>query len=281
MTDLTKPPADRHTVAAYFNVKDCPELLAQSLPHALWADEVIVADVSVGDRIEQLCRTSFPQVKYIRTDVDDIFDRLRRILPRIESDYVLMIDSDEFYTPALAAEIQSELARPCEFDGFHVPQIFYNFGTRWGPGAAWMRLFHKERHTLPLTGSAHLMPTVPGKSKVLQNAYQHHNNPKLGMVAVKHFRYEAMSAMRRTDEELEERQLGRLTGVALFRHAFWNLLRINVRFVRHFRATRKYGYSGLCHAYSEIFRAIAEDVANTEELGMRTGKVERGNRGYF
>ncbi len=281
MTDTNIPLPDRHTVAAYFNVKNCPELLAESLPKALWADEVIIADFSDNDRIWQLCATSFPQVKYVRSTIDDIFGRVKSIIPMVESDFILMIDSDEFYTEALAREIQEVLRRPCEYDGFHVPQIYHNMGVCFGRGAAWMRLFRKDRVNLPLKGSAHLMPTVMGKSATLKECYDHINNPKLGMVAVKHFRYEAMAAYRMTDDELRARCLENLGGWKLVGHFITRMIKINGRMLRDFLRHRKFGFAGLCHCYDNLFRSIAEDVCVTEEWKMRRGVVERGNRGYY
>jgi hypothetical protein len=272
---------ERHTVAVYMNVKNCAELLATCLPRLLWADEIVIADVSTNDEIEQLCREKFPQARYFRSKIDDIFGRLAALVPEIRSDFILMVDSDEFYTEAQAEEILEALRKPCDYDGFYVPQVVYSYGASWGPGAAWMRLFRRDRHSLPLTGSAHLMPTVPGKTRTLKNPYDHIPNPKLGMLVVKHFRYEAITASRLSEDELQCRSLHDLRGIRLVFHALKSLARINVRFLRGFFGMRRHGFAGLCESYGAIFRAVAEDVCPTEEWRMRRGLVERGNRGYL
>lgn len=281
LAETTPMRKDRHTVCAYLGVKNCPELLEKCLSLLLWADEIVVGDVSDNDRIERLCAEKFPTARYVHSSIDDVYRRLAAILPTIESDYILGVDSDEFYTPELAQEILDELKNPCAYDGFIIPSVSYNFEACWGQGASQLRLFHRNRHQLPLQGGIHAMPTVPGQTKTLKHLYHHYNNPKLGMVAVKHFRYEAINAARLSEDELDALTLHDLSGTRLIFHALKNLLRINVQFTRALLGTRRFGFSGLCHAYGCVFQAIASDVCQTEEWRMRKGLVERGNRGYF
>jgi hypothetical protein len=84
-----------------------------------------------------------------------------------------------------------------------------------------------------------------------------------------------------TDEELALQDIGSIHGFHLFCRALTSLARINVRYLRALLRNRSRGFASLCFAYSEIIRVAAEDVSFTEELRMRRGLIERGNRGYY
>jgi hypothetical protein len=261
--------------------KDCPEILAQTLPLLLWADEIVIVDVSITNDVRELVARISPDIRYIKSDVDDFLKRYLSIAPSIQSDFVLGVDSDEFYYEELSNEILSELEKPCNISGFLIRANNYFFGSNFGLSHPMLRLFRKDKVNVPLTGSAHLHPTVNGETKVLKNAFTHIDNPKLGMVAVKHFRYSAIMSNRMNDEQLEASTLENLAGRHLLVHAFISLARLNVRFAREIIRNRAHGFAALCNGYQSILRVIAEDVAPTEELRMRQGLVERDNRGYW
>jgi len=261
--------------------KDCAEILAQTLPLLLWADEIVIADVSITPDVRDLIASISPEIKYLRSDVDDFMKRYLSVVPLIKTDFVLGVDSDEFFHEDLANEILLELRRPCPYSGFKIRANNYFFGSNFGLSHPHLRLWHKDKVNIPLAGSAHLHPTVNGQTKILKNAFSHIDNPKLGLVAVKHFRYSAIMSNRMTDGELEASTLENLSGWQLLVHALIMLARLNLRFVREIVKNRSRGFAALCHGYQTILRVIAEDVAPTEELRMRKGLVERNNRGYW
>lgn len=272
---------NRHSVCVFMCTKDCPEILAQTLPLLLWADEIIIADVSITSSVRDLVTSISPGIRYIRSEADDFMKRYLSIAPSIQSDFVLGVDSDEFFHEELANEILLALEKPCSFSGFLIRANNFFFGSNFGLSHPFLRLWRKDKVNIPVVGSAHLHPTVDGPTKVLQNAFTHLDNPKLGLVAVKHFRYSAIMSHRMTDGELEASTLENLRGWQLIAHAFIELARLNVRFVRELFRNRAHGFAALCQSYQSILRVIAEDVAPTEELRMRKGFVERSNRGYW
>lgn len=277
--NMAKPA--RHTLAVYINCKDCVEILIPCVSKLLWADEIILADASISSDIEQYAQTLPPSVKHYRVKTDDIFLRLKQLLPQIESEYILGVDTDEMFTEELADEIQNALIAPCPYTGFFIPSLDYNYGALWGPGQTFLRIVRKDKVVLPLAKNAHANWSVDGPTALLTNSYSHLNNPKLGMTAVKHFRYGAISASRMSVSDLDRLNLDRLSTIHLLWHGLISLLRINVRFLRTLLSTRNFRFASLCMAYSDILRVIADDVTPTEEWRMRSGITERGNRGYF
>lgn len=255
--------------------------MKQTIPRLLWADEIILADVSITPDIRIYASELGPKVKYFHLSEDDSTKRILSLLPKIESDYVLVVDTDEFYNEDLAAEILSELTLPCKYSGFHVPVVNYWFGSCFGPGTPFLRLWRKSAANFPVKGSPHDNITVNGDTKTLKNSYDHIDNPKLSIGAVKNFRYSTIWASRMSDSELERRRIDALKGIPLWMHSLKSLARINVRFLRTLYQLQKHGYAGLCLSYGTILRVMAEDVAATEEWRMRNGLAERSNRGYW
>lgn len=273
----------RHSVAVYINTKNCAELLLLTFPPLLAFDEIIVADVSTDSSVRDYVTVMGQHVKYFHSDIDDLHLRFLSLLDKIESEYVLGIDSDELVTDDLKSEIFDVLRFPCEFSGFLIPSWMYNYGFEFGLAPPSLRLFKKTDFVLTLDEGAHTLPKVSGPTPLLSSPYLHMNNPKLGMTAVKHFRYGGITAARMNQDELEVIRLDKQSNLQILFHAVHMIARINYMFFREILTgwTWKAGYAGLCLGYSVILRLIADDVCPTEEYRMRKGLVERGNRGYY
>jgi glycosyltransferase involved in cell wall biosynthesis len=271
---------ERHSLAVFLAVKNCAALLERCLSHLSFADEILVGDASDNDEIQKLLQKKFPAVRHFFDKNDDFRRRLIDHLDLVSSDFILVVDSDEFYTPKGGEEILKALTKPCAFDGFEIPSVSYNYGVCFGEGATQMRLFRKDQFFSPMR-HIHEMPEVGGAVGRLKEPYEHHNNPILGINAVKHFRYEAMNALGRPDTELESKKLDGLGFVKLTARALTGLLRINWRFLKTYWAYRRFGFAGLCMAYSQVFQTIASQVCPTEEWRMRKGSISRDRRGYY
>jgi hypothetical protein len=270
----------RHQLTIYVPCKDNPEILDLCLKNLLWADEILVADVSDGSDIKSLVAGMPCHVKHFPTRKDHLFDRIREVIPHASHEYILFVDSDEIYNQQLASEILAELAVPCRYSGFYIPQVFHSYGCEFGPGTAWLRLAKSSDMILP-TEEAHGLLQVTGPTKQLKSPFTHLNNPKLGMTVVKHFRYSAGTSFKKQQTELELLRLDNLSQRAILLHASRSLLRICWRFTRTLWGYRHHRYAALCMAYADISRCIAEDISPTEECRMREGACERNNRGYF
>lgn len=271
---------NRHTVAAYLNVKDCPDLLAACLSRLSWVDEILVADASTTDAVARMLARHHPHVKRVIDRTEDHRIRLDNQVRQIESDFVLGLDADEFYTPDAGAEILQALRKPCPYDGFRIPSLSYVFGECLGTGATQLRLFRRDKYVWPMK-SPHEMPHVDGRVGVLTKPYVHYGNPSLAMVPVKTFRYEASHAALMSDLELENRALDMTGGFAFWRSVLVEWARANVRFCRTLYRHRHQRFAGLCLAYAHVFHVIARHVCPTEERRMRSGLITRDRHGYL
>jgi glycosyltransferase involved in cell wall biosynthesis len=272
--------ADRHTIAAYVPVRNCPELLAECLGHLSWVDEIVVADASTDDRIARMLAARFPRVKRYVDCTPDHRTRLCNTVPHIASEFILGIDADEFFTPEAGEEILGALKRPCPYDGFRVPSISYVFGHCLGAGATQLKLYRKDRFRW-LMQSMHEMVFVDGPVGVLTQPFHHHNSPSLSMMPIKAFRYEAAQAALLDDAELERLALDNKPTLGLWRSIAVEWLRLNVRFLRAAWGNRHLGFAGLCLAYAQAFHVMAHHVCITEERRMRAGVITRDRHGYL
>ena len=270
----------RHTIAAYLGVKNCAFILKECLSRLDWVDEIVVGDASDNDEVRRMLEEKFPKAKYYHNTEIDHRLRFEQLRQNIKSDFVLWVDSDEFYTAECAHEILEALEQPCAYDGFKIPSISHCFGECLGQGATQLRLARTSKLKWPMK-SAHEMPVVDGPVKTLKNPYEHHNNPRLGIVAVKHFRYEAAEAALMETEKLEAGALDKMGPFKFWWIAALDWLRFNKRFFQtlwHYRNTR---YAALCMAYSRIFHVIAARICRMEEARMRRGTIPRDTRGYL
>src|SRR5437867_5620928 len=194
--------AERHTVAAYIAARNCPELLAECLGGLSWADEILVADASTDDRIATMLAARFPRVKRYADRTADHRIRQNNMARHIESEFMVGVDADEFFTQETGEEILGALKRPCPYDGFRVPSISYLFGECLGEGATQLKLYRKDRFRFPMR-SPHEMGEVDGPVGLLTQPYHHHNSPSLSMMPLKAFRYEAAQAALLDDAELD------------------------------------------------------------------------------
>lgn len=273
-------PAERHSIAAYIGVKDCPELLDVWLSRMTWADEILVADASLGDEIALLINERYPRVRRVADRTSDHRVRFDRHVHELTSDYVIGLDADELVPPEAALEIQRALRRPCPYNGFLVPSISYVFGECIGAGTTQLRLFRRDRYRWPMR-SPHEMPAVEGPIGTLTQPYEHHNSPSLALVPIKHFRYEAAHAAQMSDDELTRRALDTKSQWRLVLSALGELARINIRFLRTLWGARRLGFVGLWLAYGQAFQVIAHHVTPTEERRMRAGIISRDRQGYL
>jgi hypothetical protein len=272
---------ERHTIAAYIRVKDCPALLDECLKHLLWVDEIMISDASDNNAVRDLLKQKYPKAKHFFDKTEDHKRRHQNTVPFIESDFILGLDTDEFFTPELAAEILEAVKKPCEFDGFEIPSISYCYGECLGKGATHLRLYRKDKFYTSTIKSVHEMTKVKGPVKVLKEPYHHHNNPILGITAVKSFLYGAVDASYLTDKELENVVLDNLTPFNFYLKVLINFARLNWRFIKVFWSYRKFGFAGLCMAYAIMINTMASNICPTEELRMRKGKISRDRRGYY
>ena len=135
-----------HQITVLIPCKNESEQLAACIGSAQeLADEVLVADSGSTDGSLEIARALGARV--VEREYRTYGDFQNWAIPQAAHPWVLVLDSDERVTPALAAEIRSMLAEPMH-DGYSIPRRNHFLGhpIRFGP---WMhdhclRLFRRD-----------------------------------------------------------------------------------------------------------------------------------------
>lgn len=272
------------TISVIIATENNPELVEKCLSRLSFADEFLVTDLSNNNKIEQMLMEKFPKAKHYY-DIDrNLKNRQLKYQEQCNCDYMLMISPDEFYTQELIKELEELFSNEeiLQYDTLGLKSLEFNFGNCFGQSAYFTYRIMKKGLLKYYTDNVHEEQTPVGKIYHLKGVYEHHSNPMLAVNAVKMFKFEMINAQKFTDEELHQASIEKMSGFQLFKTALTNWLRLSVRFWRAFKNYRKYGYGGLCYAYSDIIRVIAEHTSPTQELQFREGRVNRNDtRGYL
>jgi glycosyltransferase involved in cell wall biosynthesis len=86
-----------------------------------WADEIVVVDSGSTDRTAEICR-EFGAVFHVTEDWPGYGPQKNRALDRASGEWVVSLDSDEWLTPELSAEIGRAIAAPGGKAAFAIPR---------------------------------------------------------------------------------------------------------------------------------------------------------------
>ena len=111
-----------------------------------WADELLVMDSYSTDRTLEIAGNYTDRI--IQHEYENSAQQKNRAIPRAEYDWVLIIDSDEHVSSALADEIQDLLQRVPDKEGYWIYRRNYLMGKHvrhsgWGNDKV-LRLFHRD-----------------------------------------------------------------------------------------------------------------------------------------
>lgn len=95
--------------------------MRRCLQSVAWADEVIVLDSGSSDRTMEISR-EFTSHVYQTPDFPGHGPQKNRALDRATGEWVLSLDSDEWITPALRAELEAAIASPGAHAAFRMPR---------------------------------------------------------------------------------------------------------------------------------------------------------------
>lgn len=136
--------------------------LPDCLASLRWAPEIIVFDSFSTDRTRDLAQAAGARVE--QRAFDNYAGQREAALRAATSEWVLFVDADERVPPALAAEVQSVLARP--EPGWWIPRHNYLFGrlTRhagWYPDYQ-LRLLRRAHARYDPTRPVHELVSLDG-----------------------------------------------------------------------------------------------------------------------
>lgn len=121
--------------------------IRRCLESVLWTDEIIVVDSGSTDRTPDICREL--GAKFYQTpDFPGHGPQKNRALDHANGEWIVSLDSDEWLTPELAAELQHAMAEPDGKAAFAIPRRS-SFCGRFMRHSGWwpdyvVRLFRRD-----------------------------------------------------------------------------------------------------------------------------------------
>lgn len=135
------------SLTAIVITKDNERTIGRCIASLAFADEVIVVDSGSTDRTPEICRELGAHV-HVTHDWPGYGPQKNRALGHATGAWVISVDSDEWVTPALRAEIERTLARTDAKAGYAFPRRS-SFCGRYMRHSGWwpdhvVRLFRRE-----------------------------------------------------------------------------------------------------------------------------------------
>jgi glycosyltransferase involved in cell wall biosynthesis len=96
-------------------------VIGRCLESVAWADEIVVVDSGSTDRTLEICREHGAKV-HQTPDWPGFGPQKNRALGLASGDWVLSLDSDEWITPELRAEIEHAMAAPGGMAAYRMPR---------------------------------------------------------------------------------------------------------------------------------------------------------------
>ena len=263
---------DRYTITAYVRCYQDPELFLKCVSNLLWVDEILIADNSSGKSIENVVgQIHHHNLKYCRTAIIDWRLRIMDLKKEVSSDYILMVDTDEYYTNESSIEILKVLSdKENAKEGYIIPSESYLYCEYFAKGADQLRLFKKDKFFIEFK-SVHEMPRVLGPVELLKHGYNHYNSPTLSSQISKVLGYELNDAELLDDDSLQLKRTDKMSEFQLKKHFFIFILKLIWRSKIIF-FTRNITIVHLWMRYLDICYLVAHDITPTEEIRRREGK---------
>ena len=109
------------TLSAIIIARNNEATLRRCLESVAWAGEIVVVDSGSTDRTMEIAR-EFTANVHQTPDFPGHGPQKNRALDRATGDWVLSLDSDEWVTPALRAELEDAMAAPGDRTAFMMPR---------------------------------------------------------------------------------------------------------------------------------------------------------------
>jgi (heptosyl)LPS beta-1,4-glucosyltransferase len=256
-------------ISVVLPVKNVEGIITACLESLRWADEVLLVDGQSKDRTLEIAAT-FPNTRAIQHPSSDIRVIVQESEPLAAHPWIFWFCADEVCTPELAAEIRDRIQRAsAEVTHFMIPSRTRQFGTDWGEGETFPRLWRKGVARFPLK-RMHEMPDFTGRAEALAGYYWHVNNPNIRTLLPKFLRYEYVDARSATDAACEQ----------VNPSFFYQLGRFNYYAIRHYWSNRHRGVAATLNALSLGMGQLIRHLMLIDELRIRRGETTRDTHGW-
>jgi len=239
----------------------------------LWVDEILIADNSTNNEIKNLVsRISHPNIKYRYSSQPDIRIRLTDMRDEMESDYILWVCTDEYYTAEGAEEILDKLSKEETLrDGYIVAAKNYHYGRFAQDGPNHLRVFRRELYFFDMK-SMHDQVRITGTVGMINSHYHHYQLQSIAAQANKLFFYASNDARILTAPALEKLRTDKLSSFGIKLHFIIQILRMCWR-TRGLLFRKNASHIDLWQNYEALITVIANDSMPTEEVIAREEKL--------
>jgi len=195
--------------------------LRRCLESVAWADEIVVLDSGSTDRTMEVAREFTPHV-HQTPDFPGHGPQKNRALDRATQDWIFSLDSDEWITPALRAELETAMASPGDNVAFVMPRRS-SFCGRFMRHSGWWpdhvtRLFRRGSARFS-DDAVHERLLVDGRTAALAQPLMHEAIRDLEQALSKMNAYSSAGAKM-------QRERGRRSGlVSAVAHGVWTFVR--------------------------------------------------------
>lgn len=221
---MSEASTQRPKLSAIVITRDNEATIARCIESLKFANEIVVLDSGSVDATLQICRE-------LGATVDSTSDwpghgpQKNHALERATGDWVISIDSDEWVTPALRAEIESAIASPDAFAAYAIPRRS-SFCGRFMKHSGWwpdyvIRLVKRNAGRFS-EDSVHERLVVEGRVGKLREPIMHEAIVDLDQMLIKMNAYSSASA------EARHRQGRRASLLTAILHGGWTFLRTYV-----------------------------------------------------
>ena len=250
-------------------VKNVEAIIGDCLDGVRWANEVLLVDGNSTDKTLEIAN-AYPNVRVVQHPSKDVRVLVSEAEQHARNSWIFWLCADEVVTLELGNEILERcIAAPNEVGGFWVPTKDVLFGTEWGNGAPWPRIWRKGRARFEFK-RMHEMPVIQGEIPKLIHHFWHVNNPNIRTLIPKLLRYEYVDAQNASSEACS-----RVNG------SFWfQLARFSYYAVRIYWPKRRLGYPAVGYAFGLAFGQLLRHLLLIEELRIRKGLSKRDTHGW-
>lgn len=184
-------------ITAVIIAKNQDKLIKQALESVMFCDEIIVIDNGSEDKTKEIAK-KYAKVFDYKTNS---FSELRNFgLSKVETDYVLYLDTDERISEELKINIRKVLSKDPEYSGFKLLRKNYYLGSskknEWPYVEKLERLFIKEK-LKKWEGELHESPVVEGKIGLLDGYILHFTHRDLESMLEKTINWSETEALLR------------------------------------------------------------------------------------
>lgn len=134
-------------ISAIVITRNVEPIIRRCLESLNWTDEIVVVDSGSTDRTAEICR-EFGALFHVTEDWPGYGPQKNRALDRARGDWVICLDSDEWLTDELRAEIERAIAAPEDRSAWAIPRRSsfcgrYMLHSGWWPDYV-VRLFRRD-----------------------------------------------------------------------------------------------------------------------------------------